>query len=109
MLIRHGRIRRARLGIAGRTRPLHVRIQRYPGRKYGSGVEILEVIADGPAEQAGLCNGDVILAIDEVPVPRIDDLLRVLTAERIDVPTEVVLYRDGREIVRSVTPTEHLD
>jgi S1-C subfamily serine protease len=109
MLIRHGRIRRARIGIAGRTRPLHVRIQRYLGRKYESGVEILEVMDDSPAEQAGLRAGDVILALDDVPVPRIDDLLRVLTAERIGVPIKVVLYRDGREIVRSLIPTEHSD
>ena len=109
MLIRHGRIRRARIGIAGRSRPLHVRIQRYLGRKYESGVEIMEIIDDSPADRAGLRPGDVILAVDDVPVPRIDDLLKVLTAERIDVATDLVIFRDGKEIIRSVTPTEHAD
>ena len=95
--------------MAGHTRPLHVRIQRYLGRTYESGVEILEGIDDGLAEHAGLRHGDVILAIEDVPVPRMDDLLRFLMAERIDVPTDVVLCRQGEEIVRSVTPTEYLD
>ena len=42
------------------------------------GVLVREVLRGGPAEQAGLANGDVILTIDETPIESAADLTRVL-------------------------------
>lgn len=42
------------------------------------GVIVREVLPGGPAQQAGLANGDVILTIDEAPIESAADLTRVL-------------------------------
>jgi S1-C subfamily serine protease len=42
------------------------------------GVIVREVLPGGPAEMAGLANGDVILTIDETPIESAADLTRVL-------------------------------
>src|SRR2546428_2788709 len=51
-LMTEGRFRRAYLGIAGGPRPLPPRLSRRLGRQ--NGVEIVQVVEGGPADQAGL-------------------------------------------------------
>jgi hypothetical protein len=40
----------------------------------GRGVRVVEAVADGPAEAAGLRPGDLIVGIDEAPIRDMDDL-----------------------------------
>src|SRR5581483_6148174 len=79
-LMREGRYRRAYVGIAGDARPLPPRLARELGRD--GGVEIVDVVAGGPAERAGLRPEDVVVAVDGASVERVQDLLAALTAER---------------------------
>ena len=69
-------------------------------------VRVAGLQGDGPAVQAGLREGDVILALDDQPVAGIDDLYRLLSADRLDVPCRIELLRDGRRMTIDVVPRE---
>jgi serine protease Do len=58
----------------------------------------------GPADMAGLRAGDVLLSIDEQPVPRVDVLLRLLDETLIGRDVRLRLWRHGQVIVRTVVP-----
>ena len=80
-LMRDGRVRRARLGLAGQTTPLDARLARRLGRAAQTAVLASEVIEGGPAQRAGLAAGDLILSVDGAEIATVDDLHRLLTAE----------------------------
>jgi S1-C subfamily serine protease len=80
-LMRDGRVQRARLGLAGQTIMLDQRLARRLRRIEVGAVQVLEVPTGGPAAQAGIEKGDVILEFADTTVFAIDDLHRLLTAE----------------------------
>jgi S1-C subfamily serine protease len=63
-LIRHGRARRASIGVVGQTVPLPRRVNYAAGLPLNSGAVIAAVESDNPAAQAGLEQGDIILSLD---------------------------------------------
>jgi S1-C subfamily serine protease len=105
-LIREGRVRRARLGVGGQTLPLPRRIVRHFELPSDSGVRIETVERGSPAAVAGLERGDVIVALDGIPVPDIDTLQRVLAADVIARAVEVRVVRRDRTLSVAVTPEE---
>ena len=93
----------------GRRRPdaaLPRRVVRHFDVAAESGVRIETVERGSPAAAAGLARGDVIVAIDGVPVPDIDTLQRVLAADVIARPVEVLVVRRDRTLTIAVTPEE---
>ena len=62
------------------------------------------VMAGGPAEEAGLREGDVIVKFGEVDVKNIYDYTYALDAVKIDVPLQVVFMRDGERMETTITP-----
>ncbi len=78
-LLKHGRVRRGFLGIAGQQRLLSRRLVRFYNLANKHGVEIVSVEPDTPAKSAGLMKGDIIVAIDETPVQSIDQVHRIMT------------------------------
>jgi serine protease Do len=103
-LMRDGRVRRAWIGIAGGARPLPPRVAALVGRDRA--VEVVEVIDGSPAARAGLRTEDLVVGVDGVPVRGVDDLQRVLDADRIDARVELELVRDGARRTVSVRPVE---
>lgn len=61
------------------------------------GVYIRDVEDGGAAEKAGLQKGDVIVALDEVPVTTMDELSEMLRYYPVDeiVDVEIMRYKDG--------------
>jgi S1-C subfamily serine protease len=102
-LIRDGRIVRAHLGLAGQTTALPGTVARTLGDQT-TGVRVMDVDRRGPADMAGLRAGDVLLSIDEQPVPRVDVLLRLLDETLIGRDVRLRLWRHGQVIVRTVVP-----
>ena len=60
----------------------------------------------GPAERAGLREGDVLLSLDGAQLMGTDDLIRLLDAERIGRDTSVTILRDGKVEPRQLRPVE---
>ena len=59
-----------------------------------------------PAARAGLVGGDVLLALDGQPVTGADDLIRLLTGDKIGSKLDIDLLREGTRRRLSLTPEE---
>jgi serine protease Do len=93
-LIRDGRVRRAHLGAAVAPRRLPPATAERLGRR--AGVQIMQVIEDGPAEHAGLQDGDLLIELDGEPVQDATALQRLMVHERIGRSVPAMILRDGR-------------
>lgn len=105
-LIRHGRVRRASIGIAGQTVPLPRRVSYAAGLTGKFGVVIAAVESGSPAAEAHLEQGDVILSLDGEPVGGVDDLVRLLNGERIGRFVDLVLLKKGEMRTVTIMPVE---
>jgi S1-C subfamily serine protease len=103
-LMREGKVRRSRLGIAAETVPLDRRLVRRNGLLRSGGAMVSAIEPDGPASAAGFQVGDVIVTFDSIPVAGVDDLHRLLRGERAGhaVPCEVL--RAGKLERLTATP-----
>ena len=81
-ILTQGRVRRAWLGIAARDRPLDLRLVRALGLRATRAVEVHVTRGAGPAAQADLHPGDLIVAVDGAAVDGIDALHRQLSRVR---------------------------
>jgi|KBSSwiStaDraftv2_1062776.scaffolds.fasta_scaffold13395_4 S1-C subfamily serine protease len=102
-LMRDGRVRRARLGLAGQTTQLDQRLARRLGRVGETAVLVMEA-KGGAAERGGLAQGDLILEFDGRPVFTVDDLHRLLTDDAAGRDAEVKVLRQARIETLTVRP-----
>ena len=95
-LMTHGRVRRAYLGVAGGSRPLPSRARRERGQE--TGVEVIEVTADSPAERAGLRAEDLIVELAGSRVYGVDDIQRLMVADLIGASVDIIVLRNGEPL-----------
>ena len=107
-LLKHGRVRRAVLGIAGQNIALSRRSVRHHGLEREGGVLVVSVEPGGPAANAGVKAGDIIVGFAGAPVSGFDDLHRLLTAETLGGQATLAVLRHGRRIELGVQPEESL-
>jgi len=105
-LIRHGKIRRGKIGVAGQNVPLLRLAVRAHGLEANSGVLVTGVDESSPAGRTGLRPGDIIVGFDDKPVTGIDDLHRLLASDRIGIPTTVVILRKADKLELAITPDD---
>jgi S1-C subfamily serine protease len=70
------------------------------------GALLAQIEPDGPAAQAGLMPGDVVIKLDGVDINGVDDLIRVLDRDRIDRTLEMDVLRLGRLRSVEIHPVE---
>jgi len=103
-IMRDGRVRRSRLGIAAQGVPLDPRLARRLKLAAPSAAMITDVMAGGPADGAGLAKGDIVLNFAGEAIRGVDDLHRLLTGERANAELPVEILRAGQLLTRIVTP-----
>ena len=107
-LIRDGKIHRGFIGVAGQTVPVHRRLVRGHNLALGSGILVISVEANSPAQQAGIRDGDIIVGFADAATPDIDALHRILTDRQVGVRSTVTLLRGTEKIIVEVTPSPRL-
>ena len=96
-LIRDGRIRRSYVGLMGQGVPLHRRIVRYYDLPSDSGLLVENVVAGLARRARRTARARCHRALCRHPISGVDDLHRLLTAERSGVAAEVEVVR-GTEL-----------
>ncbi len=105
-IIRHGYVRRAYIGVAGQTAPIPRRHAVVAGIDNKMGALLAQIEPDGPAAQAGLLPGDVVIKLDGVDINGVDDLIRVLDRDRIGRTLAMDVLRLGRLRSVDIHPVE---
>jgi S1-C subfamily serine protease len=105
-IIRHGYVRRAYIGVSGQTAPIPRRHAVIAGVENKMGALLAQIEPDGPAAQAGLLPGDVVIKLDGVDIHGVDDLIRVLDRDRIGRTLAMDVLRLGRLRAFDIHPVE---
>jgi serine protease Do len=104
MLIKDGKVRRARIGI--RLAPLNAVMARQLGVDESTkGILIEDVLAGSPAEKAGLKQGDVITGVSGQPIQSLAAFRLKVAASEVSKPFELNYIREGKKATTSITPS----
>lgn len=95
-LAKHGSVKRGYLGV--RTQPVEIpeAARKSLNREQVSGLLILWLEENGPAQQGGLYVGDTIVAVSGQPVGDPDDLFSALNNDTVGKSIAVEVLRGGR-------------
>jgi serine protease Do len=103
-VLKHGRPQRGYLGIAGQ--PVQLAERQQGGAARDRGLLIVGITPGGPADAAGLLVGDILIEFDGQPVSAAEDLLDLLTADRVGRSLNLKVLRAGAARDVSVTVAE---
>ncbi|HET7492381.1 MAG TPA: S1C family serine protease [Bradyrhizobium sp.] len=95
-LVRNGRISRGWLGVA--LQAVAVPESLRENADQSSGLMVMSVAENGPAAQAGIVAGDIILSIDGMPAHRFRRIARLLGTDSIGRKADIRLIRGGAMI-----------
>ncbi|MFQ5855144.1 MAG: S1C family serine protease [Anaerolineae bacterium] len=93
-LLAHGRVRRGYMGIGAQPARLPASLAEHLGQE--TGLLLVSVEPGSPAEQGGLVLGDTIVSLDDQPVRHLDDLLSLLSGNRVGASVPVRILRGGQ-------------
>ena len=103
-LLSDGRVRRAYLGLAMMPGPVPAQWRERLGRK--TGLLVAQVVPGGPADRAGLRQGDLLLTVAGNPVAASQDLQRLMFSEAIGRPLAITVMRNGALVDVIAEPSE---
>jgi S1-C subfamily serine protease len=106
-LMTQGRVRRAWLGIVGSQAPLPPSLAAKVGRR--NGLQVAQVVADSPADRAGLHRGDIVLAVNGEPVVTSTSIQALMVEGAIGRRLEVTVWRNGALVDVVALPRELAD
>ncbi len=92
-LLTHGRMRRGYLGVSTQSARLPIALKEEVNQE--TGLLIVNVEPDSPADKGGLVLGDTIVGLDGTAVRHHDDLLALLTGDRVDKKVPISIVRGG--------------
>jgi S1-C subfamily serine protease len=106
-LMHDGRVRRAYLGLVSTpARLTPVQAERLGQRR---ALRVVEVVEHSPAATSGLHAGDLVLAVDGVPLGDAQSLQKRLFADAIGARMEITVLRNGALVDAVVVPAELTD
>ena len=103
-LMRGGHIVRGWIGVAGQNARLRRHLVRKHTLEHESGVLVLSVEPGSPAEQCGLRDGDVLVALGGRPIAGVDDLHKLLVGDAVGVSAKLGVLRNSERIEFDVVP-----
>ena len=107
-LMQHGRVNRGFLGVQCRVVPLPPPAARqFNLGEQKHGIEVIGVETGGPADAAGIDEGDILISLGDRPAASVDELHKLLTQLPVGVPATVVFLRDGRKVERMLIPADY--
>jgi S1-C subfamily serine protease len=104
-LLAHGKIKRGHLGVGIQPARLPAAVANQLGQE--AGLLVTSVEPESPAERAALLLGDTIVDLAGEPVRYPDDLLAILSGDRIGTTVPVRVLRGGRLQELTATIGEH--
>src|SRR5580693_450869 len=105
-LVRHGRVRRAFIGVAAQHTPIPRRLRHAAGISQERAVMIASIEPDSAAAVAGLKVGDILLGLDSTIIAGADDLVRTLTGETIGREVKLDVLRGTERLTLALVPAE---
>jgi S1-C subfamily serine protease len=105
-IARHGRVRRAFIGVSAATATIPRRIALRLDLEQASGARLLAVDQSGPAAQAGLMSGDIVIGLDSRTVTSVGELVRALDADKINRTVSVDFLRRSERLRVWIGPIE---
>jgi len=105
-LIKDGRIKRGSLGVAGQNVPLERPLVRRHTLAVPSGMLVLSVEPQSPAQRAGVRPGDVLVGYAGRTVAGIDDLHRLLVEEQVGISAPLMVIRSGEIFTLDIVAEE---
>ena len=106
-LMHDGRVRRAYLGLVTSPAPLPPSWAERTGRR--AAIRVVEVVHGSPADTSGMRAGDLILAVDGIPLGDAQSLQRILLDDAIGSRTEITVLRNGALVDVVAKPSELTD
>lgn len=106
-LVNDGRVRRAYLGLVSTPAALTPGQAERFGQRHA--LRVVDVIDGSPADVAGLHPGDLVLAVDGVPLGDAQSLQRRLFADAIGRRMEITVLRNGALVDAVAAPAELAD
>ena len=103
-LIEHGEVKRAWLGVS--FQEMTPELATHFGGDFQGGALISAVVPGGPADEAGLKAGDVIVAVGETEIRQGHDLLRTVLRHSVGERLTVKVVRDGSTQTKAVVTGE---
>jgi S1-C subfamily serine protease len=103
-LVKHGKIRRGYLGVGAQAVRLPENLAKELHQE--SGLMLVSVESNSPAEKGGLVMGDTIVHLDNQPVRQLEELLALLSGSRVGSNVTVKVLRGGQLADVNVTIDE---
>jgi S1-C subfamily serine protease len=105
-LIKDGKVRRSYIGIGGQNVTLPRRLVRFHNLSVESGVLVVSLEPNSPAQRAGVHEGDVVVGYGNHVIASIDDLQRLMTEEQVGVRSGLTLLRRAEKMEVPIVPEE---
>ncbi len=102
----HGKVRRGFLGIGAQSVGLSAALAKAAGIEQEQGLIVVGVEAGGPADNAGVYQGDVIVSVAGSPVATVEELQDRLTGELVGTTIPITVIRGGALAKIDVTVAE---
>jgi S1-C subfamily serine protease len=104
LLLKDGRIARGWLGVALQAVAVPDALRETADQS--SGLMVMSVVEDGPAAQAGIIAGDIILSVDGISAHRFRKMARHFGSDSIGRKADLRLIRSGKVITVQTTIAE---
>ncbi|WP_341841692.1 S1C family serine protease [Chitinophaga caseinilytica] len=107
-LMKNGKVSRAYLGMMLQQVNLVPKLRSGLELKNKSGLFVTGVERNGPANKAGVADGDIVVSFNDQPVETSDGLFRLLDRDKIGQFQFIRLIRQNRLVELRITPSERV-